>query len=139
MSWAEVKKINGNMNMPLDELFKQSFALIATDTPISENIYGDNGDEVSIKVNYSGTIALKVTKTNKSNAFRDLEILKNGSSYFSIGNVQITGDNSVFYPVYVSAGDVISTSHWDDESYTGTAHFCGSIAIGGKAAEETEG
>lgn len=42
MSWAQVKKINSDMSLPIDKLFKQSISLVP-DSGKTFRIFGDNG------------------------------------------------------------------------------------------------
>ena len=59
MSWAEVKKINSNLSMPLDELFRNSIRLKATEDDVYQVIdipdysNNDSNGDSSIKTAFS--------------------------------------------------------------------------------------
>lgn len=151
MSWAEVKKINSDMTVSLDELFKNSFTLYVSDYPITDT-FSFSGSSMDtqpkestpkVKINYNGTCRIKVTckyvSGTSSNTDFTAAVYRNGL-YVAGGQGYINSDPTTNIDIAVSKGDVISVGLkvitaagvQTSEYY----NVCGYIGIGGIGAEQ---
>ena len=139
MSWAEVKKINSDMTTPLDQLFKNSFYLYASDNTLAAITRDFATRHGSIKVNYDGACRVKLSLVNNSSAGETatFSVKVNGIDKAHITKL-ITGRSSgeAYVDISINKNDTITCEHDGAQHVVETAFYvCGTIGIGGLGAE----
>ena len=139
MSWAEVKKINSDMTTPLDQLFKNSFYLYASDNTLAAITRDFATRHGSIKVNYDGACRVKLSLVNNSSAGETatFSVKVNGIDKAHITKL-ITGRSSgeAYVDISINKNDIITCEHDGAQHVVETAFYvCGTIGIGGLGAE----
>ena len=142
MSWAEEKKINSDMTTPLDQLFKNSFYLYASDNTLAA-ITGDfASNHGSIKVNYDGACRVKLSLVNTSTAAKTgtYSVKVNGIDKAYITKTLAAGSSGDAYvDISINKNDIISCQYTSSSSLVDTGFYvCGTIGIGGLGAEAIE-
>ena len=139
MSWAEVKKINSDMTTPLDQLFKNSFYLYASDNTLAAITRDFATRYGSIKVNYDGACRVKLSLVNNSSAGETatFSVKVNGIDKAHITKL-ITGRSSgeAYVDISINKNDIITCEADGAQHVVETAFYvCGTIGIGGLGAE----
>ena len=139
MSWAEVKKINSDMTTPLDQLFKNSFYLYASDNTLAAITRDFATRYGSIKVNYDGACRVKLSLVNTSTmgATANFYVKVNGINKGYITKTIVKGSSGEAYiDISINKNDIITCEHDGAQHVTETAFYvCGTIGIGGLGAE----
>lgn len=139
MSWAEVKKINSDMTTPLDQLFKNSFYLYASDNTLAAITKDFATRYGSIKVNYDGACRVKLSLVNNSSAGETatFSVKVNGIDKAHITKL-IAGRSSgeAYIDISINKNDIITCEHDGAQHVVETGFYvCGTIGIGGLGAE----
>lgn len=139
MSWAEVKKINSDMTTPLDQLFKNSFYLYASDNTLAAITRDFATRYGSIKVNYDGACRVKLSLVNTSTMGNtaNFYVKVNGINKGYITKTIVKGSSGEAYiDISINKNDIITCEHDGTQHVMETAFYvCGNIGIGGLGAE----
>lgn len=137
MSWGKVKKINSNMNKPLDELLKEyhdewrdSYTLVPSDNGFALGT-GTGSASITRTFSYSGTVRILACYSTSSASpyIKSITVTKNGTpttiSYSLDTTLRIAkADFSV------SAGDIITvTLSMSTSNTTSTLMLCGDLVL----------
>lgn len=138
MSWAEAKKINSDMTVPIDTLLKNSVYLAASNEltllPIIEEQFTMSSSLQQIGqefvVNMDGYIRIYlsagITSSTDSTMNFDLRVVKNGSATdYNIIGTEVCAEKEDFWrDISIKKGDVIKLYVSEGRVYTQVIYTC---------------